>query len=166
MKKIVVCLYLLLFILMAACTSSKTSQWDWTKEVERPFLSHVDLQVYEQDGMYAVVIQDNGQIIKGVNFSSDRSYTSCVGLQLIEIGSVRELFGMSLEEVKNIYGEFHCNTDSGAYIPAYVSADGYLIRFGLTGDIVTNVAKIDLLSGELVENYQSWNEAYKGYIDP
>ena len=54
-------------------------------------------------------------------------------------------------EQKENLGEAHADIESGFYIPAYITEDGYLICFELEDNVVCEMIKRDLLTNVIVE---------------
>lgn len=120
---------------------------------EDPLFSDMGVYVFQIEDKYPVLLEKNGRVFAAVEFSAERVAVKIRGVQLPQIDDILGAQGKTIEEIENTFGKPHINTGSGFYIPSYITSDGYLIKIWVSNGIVTNVTRIDLLTGEVVEWY-------------
>lgn len=155
MKKYII-VVLAILLMLSGCHKNTYTQPEESKNVTNdpniPFEIFNFLCVYQTDGMYRVVINENETDEKSVEFSADRECLSAQGLNLIKTEEIGEFLGKDWTMIEAQLGKFHVDVGSGFYIPSYITEDGYLISFWLEkDDKICQVMKRDLITGTVVQ---------------
>ena len=116
------------------------------------------MYVYNVDDVFAVVILEDGDVEKAVQFSRSRIPSDVFNFDLKSVKNIEHYLGKTDSDIEHIWGECHVNIGSGMSMPSYVTNDGHLISFTIINGIVHRVGKIDLLSGESVECYNLYTD--------
>ena len=120
---------------------------------EQPLYSIFPIYAYSSDGLYSVVVIENGTVCKAVSYSQNREAEIVLNLHLVKIEDNQDLLGKSLSELEELLGEYHVDIGSGFFIPSYFTVDGYLVSFTLSDNVISHIGKTDLLTGDPVEWY-------------
>ena len=155
MKKYIIVMLLMIFTLSGCQKKADPQVVDLATTInnqQAPIISLSTLSVFQTNDMYTVVIRENGESKKTVEFSSDRECLSVQGVVLVKNEELNQHLGKKLNELENHFGEIHADVGSGFYIPSYITEDGYLISFIVEDDIAVAIYKRDLLTGEITES--------------
>lgn len=155
MKKFIVLFVIIVqFICLSACADYKqlgrSNHMNDKKEVVL-YLNSISVLV--ENDIYFVVIKQDDKAEKSVTFSKNRKASNIDGLKLQKINDIKEFLGKDMETIETFLGEVHADAGSGFYIPSYITDDGFLVSFLIENNIVYEVIKRDLLSGEVVEKF-------------
>ena len=154
MKKYIIVLFLMILTLSGCKKNTNIQIGDSMTEIntqQMPFIFLNSLSVFQTNNVYTIVVEKNGVAQKTVEFSSDRKCRTVQGLVLVKNEDINQYLDMTLNELKEKFGEVHADIGSGFYVPAYITENGYLIYFEVENDIVYEVIKRDLLTGVIVE---------------
>lgn len=155
MKRIFIVLLLMILTLSGCKKNTDIQIGDSMTKInnQQPlFIFLNSLSVFQTDNTYTIVVEKNGVAQKIVEFSPDRKCRTAQGLTLVKNEDINQYLDMSLNELKEKFGEVHADIGSGFYVPAYITEDGYLICFEVENDIVYEVIKRDLLTDVIVEH--------------
>ena len=108
------------------------------------------LSVYKVNENYCVVIEDGHTVQKFVEFSDSRSCLNKQGLELICDYDVNQFLNNDFNKLTMEIGQPHVDIGSGFFIPSYVTEEAKLISLYIEDDLVVEVIKYDLFSGEII----------------
>lgn len=110
------------------------------------------LVVVKNGGNYIVLIHNGRDILKKVEFDSNRNVLETKNVQLKESHDLNKYLNEPFEKIVEVLGEEHADIGSGFYKPSYITTDGYLLIFSVEDGSITDVAKLDLLSNKFVDS--------------
>lgn len=153
-------LALILTILFLLCSCSPIYILQ-RSELPEPHFEQFLLSVHHKKDLYYVCYSYDEQIEQYFVFSEKRECLRNVGFDFepIELNTnidLQSFLGKPDEELERVLGKYQLNLASGVHRPSYITSDAYLIAFTVFGGIISDVAKTDLLTGETVEEYQTW----------
>lgn len=114
-----------------------------------PQYSIFPISVYETDKCYIIVVSADGI---GAEFSKDRQCIAYFETIPIKSKEIHDYLNKKFSFVEESLGKYHVDVGSGFFIPSYITQDGYLICFHVDDNYITYVQKIDLFTGEYVED--------------
>lgn len=159
MKKIrSIILIVMTSVVLSGCVQNQNAYKQLVNQ-EEPFLNLSPVYVYNVDDVFSVVILEDGNVEKAVQFSRNRIPSNVIDVDLKLAENIEDYLGKTYVDIEHIWGECHANIGSGMSMPSYITNDGYLVSFTIIDGIVHRVGKIDLLSGESVELYNSYTDA-------
>ena len=162
MRRSIILYTLLGFLLLSTgCSNSANlAHLQRIHEEYQPIYNMYPIKAYCDGQTVFVIILDNGKVVKGASFSSDRVASYTASIDLISLNDIRTYLGTVLRDIENNLGRYHVDIGSGGFMPSYLTKDGYLLILSVNRDsqIVEHVGAIDLFTGESVESYFSYDE--------
>ena len=155
MRRSIICWMMAISILLIAGCSvdTNTERFQEINEQEQPLYNAYPIKVFYDEQVYTIVILKNDNVIKGVQYSTNRIPCNTVGLDLISHGEISSYLGITIDDVEADLGKYHIDIGSGGFLPSYLTEDGYLLVFSVNRStkVVERVGTIDLFTGESVE---------------
>lgn len=110
------------------------------------------LSVFQADSNYlAVLFDDQDNVCKVVEYTSNRKAIQTEGLSLLEDGDFVQYIGMEMQKLQEEIGVPHFDSGSGFYIPAYIAEHGYFIEIFFDDTVICKIVKRDIFTGKVVE---------------
>lgn len=158
MKKMIAFLFAAV-ILLSACSGGR--QFTVGESISNinsqhaPYISINTLSAYKINENYFVTVDDGDTIQRLAEFSSDRKCRRIQGFALIKNDDIHQFLSIDFNKLTEELGQPHADVGSGLYIPAYITENAELICFVLENEIVVEVIRRDLLTGEIVDRVGS-----------
>lgn len=159
-KRIIILLaFIVLIWIIVNSNSVKLAYYQVRYTSKVPNQSWAEVEVYRSNDNYVVLtINYTGKVTKAVEYSSERELLRTANISTQTIVSPESYLYQSWSKVQDSLGEAHADSGNGFEYPSYFTTDGYLVCFSVEDDIVMQVLKYDLFSGELVEHYRTLPE--------
>ena len=107
--------------------------------------------IFKDGENYIVTILDRSGNISGIAiFSSDRKLLRAEGITPINAENIGRFVGKTIKELEKQYGNIHCDTGSGRYIPAYFTDNASIVFFGVSdieSEPIESISLEDIITG-------------------
>lgn len=154
MKKMIAFLFAAVILLSACSGGHQFTVGDPVSNINSQYASYISintLSAYKISENYFVTIDDGDTIQKLAEFSPDRTCRRIQGFDLIKNDDIHQFLSIDFNKLTEELGQPHADVGSGLYIPAYITENAELICFELENEIVVEVIRRDLLTGEIVD---------------
>lgn len=143
-------------ILLSACTQKQVLH---RKDFSEPVFELFSLSSYYKDGYYYICNGFGENASEYLIFSKERELIKKVNLdfellapsKVATADALRPFLGRNTDELEKVFGDCHFDLASGLYKPSYITSDAHLIVFVTFSGEISDVAKIDLLTGHWEE---------------